>query len=184
MSFARCISSSAAAVAGSTSVLSLTASVKSMSISSSRSSTATVQNTRLVAAKSAFLGARPVASRFAAPVADFLPAAASSSPSTGGSSSLVVVAKEGYKRKTHKASAKRFRVTGSGKVVRRRAWRAHLLRKKNTRRKNRLAGMTEVFRGDLDKIVGAMPYLKVNRNRLPPSAVEYEDDEEDEEAEE
>ena len=26
---------------------------------------------------------------------------------------------------------------------------------------------TEVFRGDIDKIVGAMPYLKVNRNRLP-----------------
>jgi len=38
------------------------------------------------------------------------------------------------------ASAKRFSVTGSGKITRRCAGRAHLLRKKTTTRKNRLAG--------------------------------------------
>lgn len=38
------------------------------------------------------------------------------------------------------ASAKRFGVTGSGKITRRCAGRAHLLRKKSTKRKNRLAG--------------------------------------------
>jgi hypothetical protein len=38
------------------------------------------------------------------------------------------------------ASAKRFSVTGSGKITRRQAGRAHLLRKKTTKRKNRLSG--------------------------------------------
>ncbi|GJP56942.1 hypothetical protein CLOM_g15994 [Closterium sp. NIES-68] len=181
MSFARCLSSSAAAAAtASTSMLSLSASFKSMSVSASASRAASAQNCRVVS-RSAFLGARPAAARFF-PVADLLPAV--NAPSQPASSTqLKVVAKEGYKLKTHKASAKRFRVTGSGKVVRRRAWRAHLLSKKSPRRKNRLAGMTEVFRGDLDKIVGAMPYLKVNRQRLPPSAMVYEEEEGDEDAE-
>jgi large subunit ribosomal protein L35 len=95
---------------------------------------------------------------------------------------LVVEAKEGYKLKTHKASAKRFKVTGTGKVMRRSAWRQHLLRKKSVRRKNRLAGAQPVFRGDIDKIVGALPYLKVNRRRM--NAIErFEDVEEDDEIE-
>ncbi|KAG8372531.1 hypothetical protein BUALT_Bualt12G0075800 [Buddleja alternifolia] len=41
----------------------------------------------------------------------------------------------------HAASAKRFRVTGTGKIVRRRAGKQHLLRKKNTKRRNRLSKM-------------------------------------------
>ncbi|CAI5476377.1 unnamed protein product [Closterium sp. Yama58-4] len=173
MSFARCLSSSATAAAtASTSMLSLTASFQSMSVRASASRAASAQTCRVVS-RSAFLGARPAAARFS-PVADLLPVV--NAPSQPASTQLKVVAKEGYKLKTHKASAKRFRVTGSGKVVRRRAWRAHLLSKKSMRRKNRLAGMTEVFRGDLDKIVGAMPYLKVNRNRLPPSAIVYEEE--------
>ncbi|KAJ6296107.1 hypothetical protein OIU78_024028 [Salix suchowensis] len=55
--------------------------------------------------------------------------------------SLTVFAAKGYKRKTHKASAKRFRVTGTGKIVRRRAGKQHLLAKKNTKRKLRLSKM-------------------------------------------
>lgn len=78
---------------------------------------------------------------------------------------VVAKAKGGYKLKTHKASAKRFRVTGTGKVVCRQAGRAHLLRKKSNARKNRLAGMVGVHRTDLDNVVGALPYLKVNRRR-------------------
>ncbi|XP_028104490.1 50S ribosomal protein L35, chloroplastic-like [Camellia sinensis] len=35
--------------------------------------------------------------------------------------SLTVISAKRYKMKTHKASAKRFRVTGSGKIIRRRA---------------------------------------------------------------
>ncbi|CAH2042706.1 unnamed protein product [Thlaspi arvense] len=55
--------------------------------------------------------------------------------------SLTVVAAKGYKMKTHKASAKRFRVTGSGKIMRRRAGKQHLLRKKNAKRRSRLSKM-------------------------------------------
>jgi large subunit ribosomal protein L35 len=40
-----------------------------------------------------------------------------------------------------KASAKRFRVTGRGKIVRRCAGKQHLLGKKNTKRKKRLSKM-------------------------------------------
>ncbi|KAK1267844.1 hypothetical protein QJS04_geneDACA013641 [Acorus gramineus] len=54
---------------------------------------------------------------------------------------MVVVAAKGYKMKTHKASAKRFRVTGTGKIVRRRAGKQHLLAKKNNKRKLRLSKM-------------------------------------------
>ncbi|GMN61591.1 hypothetical protein TIFTF001_030679 [Ficus carica] len=70
----------------------------------------------------------------------------SSSPS--GSSrtrSLTIVSAKGYKMKTHKASAKRFRVTGTGKIVRRRAGKQHLLYKKNNKRKLRLSKMVGFF---------------------------------------
>ncbi|KAB2016596.1 hypothetical protein ES319_D08G106600v1 [Gossypium barbadense] len=69
-----------------------------------------------------------------------------------------------HKMKTHKASAKRFRVTGRGKIVRRRAGKQHLLAKKNTKRKLRLSKMHAVSRSDYDNVIGALPYLKVNRN--------------------
>ncbi|KAK7388409.1 hypothetical protein VNO78_23225 [Psophocarpus tetragonolobus] len=77
---------------------------------------------------------------------------------------LTVVSAKGYKMKTHKASAKRFRVTGRGKIVRRRAGKQHLLYKKNTKRKLRLSKMHPVSRSDYDNVIGALPYLKVNRN--------------------
>ncbi|XP_030523398.1 50S ribosomal protein L35, chloroplastic [Rhodamnia argentea] len=76
---------------------------------------------------------------------------------------LTVVSAKGYKMKTHKASAKRFRVTGRGKIVRRRAGKQHLLAKKNTKRKWRLSKMHPVSRSDYDNVIGALPYLKVNR---------------------
>ncbi|KAJ3679171.1 hypothetical protein LUZ60_017182 [Juncus effusus] len=80
-------------------------------------------------------------------------------------SNLTVFAKKkgGYKMKTHKASAKRFKVTGSGKIVRRCAGKQHLLGKKNTKRKKRLSKMVQVHKSNYDNIIGAMPYLKVNR---------------------
>ncbi|KAF5445659.1 hypothetical protein F2P56_034697 [Juglans regia] len=78
--------------------------------------------------------------------------------------SLTVVAAKGYKMKTHKASAKRFRVTGRGKIVRRGAGKQHLLYKKNSKRKLRLSKMHAVSRSDYDNVIGALPYLKVDRN--------------------
>uniref|UniRef100_A0A7N1A787 50S ribosomal protein L35 n=1 Tax=Kalanchoe fedtschenkoi TaxID=63787 RepID=A0A7N1A787_KALFE len=77
--------------------------------------------------------------------------------------SSTIVAHKGYKMKTHKASAKRFRVTGRGKIVRRRAGKQHLLVKKNAKRRNRLSKMVQVDRSDYDNVIGALPYLKVNR---------------------
>jgi large subunit ribosomal protein L35 len=52
------------------------------------------------------------------------------------------------KMKTHRGAAKRFKVTGSGKILRRKAFRAHLLEKKPTRRTRRLGRLTEVTGGD------------------------------------
>lgn len=48
------------------------------------------------------------------------------------------------KRKNHRGAAKRFRVTRTGKVLHRKANRAHLLEKKTSRRKRRLARANEV----------------------------------------
>ncbi|KAB2087006.1 hypothetical protein ERO13_A04G058552v2 [Gossypium hirsutum] len=85
----------------------------------------------------------------------------SSTQSISGFRSLNVFAAKGYKMKTHKASAKRFRVTGRGKLVRRRAGKQHLLAKKNNKRK---LPLQNVSRSDYDNVIGALPYLKVNRN--------------------
>ncbi|CDP02854.1 unnamed protein product [Coffea canephora] len=76
---------------------------------------------------------------------------------------LTIVCAKGYKMKTHKASAKRFRVSGSGKIMRRRAGKQHLLAKKNTKRKLRLSKMVQVDQSDYNNVIGALPYLKVNR---------------------
>jgi large subunit ribosomal protein L35 len=48
------------------------------------------------------------------------------------------------KMKTHRGAAKRFRVTGTGKVMRRKATGNHMLIKKSGSRKRRITGMTEV----------------------------------------
>jgi large subunit ribosomal protein L35 len=48
------------------------------------------------------------------------------------------------KMKTHRGVAKRFRVTPTGKVMRRRATGNHMLIKKTSSRKRRVSGMTEV----------------------------------------
>ncbi|XP_062178920.1 large ribosomal subunit protein bL35c-like [Phragmites australis] len=110
----------------------------------------------------------PVKSFFGAPLAATAVSIASPlarKPATSGSTSLEVVAagKKGYKMKTHKASAKRFRVTGRGKIVRRCAGKQHLLGKKNTKRRKRLSKMVQVNKSDYDNVTGALPYLKVNR---------------------
>jgi large subunit ribosomal protein L35 len=42
------------------------------------------------------------------------------------------------KQKTHKGAAKRFKVTGTGKVTRNQSGKRHILTKKSTTRKRRL----------------------------------------------
>ena len=50
------------------------------------------------------------------------------------------------KMKTHRAAAKRLRRTGSGKIVRKRAFVRHILEKKSSTRKRRL-GKSVVITG-------------------------------------
>jgi large subunit ribosomal protein L35 len=42
------------------------------------------------------------------------------------------------KMKSHKGARKRFKITGSGKVKRMRAFKSHILTKKSSKRKRRL----------------------------------------------
>ncbi len=48
------------------------------------------------------------------------------------------------KQKTHSGAKKRFRVTRTGKVLSKQRNRSHLLEKKSSRRKRRLAGLDEL----------------------------------------
>jgi large subunit ribosomal protein L35 len=66
-----------------------------------------------------------------------------------------------YKLKTHKATAKRFRITGSGSIVRTRGPKSHLRRKKSPRTRQGLAQMAEVTTPGLKRRVKRLaPYLK------------------------
>ena len=56
------------------------------------------------------------------------------------------------KMKTHRGAAKRFKVTGTGKIRRRKAFRAHLLEKKPSKRTRRLARGSELLGGDRQHI--------------------------------
>ena len=53
------------------------------------------------------------------------------------------------KQKTHKGAAKRFKVTGTGKVKRKKAYGRHILTKKSRQRKRRLRKATLVSTADL-----------------------------------
>ena len=56
------------------------------------------------------------------------------------------------KMKTHRGAAKRFKITGTGKLRRLKANRNHILEKKPSKRTRRLAGQVEVAKGDRDRI--------------------------------
>ena len=56
------------------------------------------------------------------------------------------------KNKTHSGAKKRFRTTGSGKLMREQANRRHLLEHKSTRRTRRLAEDQLVDANDLKRI--------------------------------
>ncbi len=56
------------------------------------------------------------------------------------------------KMKSHSGAKKRFKVTGSGKVMRRSKNLNHFLEKKSSRRKRRLTGMTDVSSADAPRI--------------------------------
>lgn len=73
-----------------------------------------------------------------------------------------------YKLKTHKATAKRFRVTGTGKLVRTKGGKSHLRRRKSKRAKAKFARMLEVTaRGDKRRVKRLAPYLKKHKANPP-----------------
>ena len=62
------------------------------------------------------------------------------------------------KNKTRRAAVKRFKVTGSGKVMRRKAYKGHLTAKKSPNRKRRLRKPAEVSQSvykNVKKLIGA-----------------------------
>ncbi len=63
------------------------------------------------------------------------------------------------KLKTRKAAAKRFRATGSGKILRRKAFKSHLLEHKTSERKKRLSGLVVVNERDEAAVRKMLPYL-------------------------
>jgi large subunit ribosomal protein L35 len=63
------------------------------------------------------------------------------------------------KLKTRKAAAKRFRATGSGKIVRRKAFKNHLLQHKTSDKKRKLSKMVVVHERDEENVRLMLPYL-------------------------
>ncbi len=73
-----------------------------------------------------------------------------------------------YKIKTYKAAAKRFRVTGTGKIMRTKGGKSHLRRRKSKRVKAQLDRMLEVTApGDRKRIMRMAPYLKQYKANPP-----------------
>ena len=56
------------------------------------------------------------------------------------------------KMKTHSGTAKRFKVSGSGKILRQKAGRRHLLEHKATKVTRRLDGVAVVSKADAPRI--------------------------------
>ena len=56
------------------------------------------------------------------------------------------------KMKTHSGAKKRFKTTGSGKLVRRKRNRNHLLEKKSSKRKRQLAMEGDVSAADAKRV--------------------------------
>lgn len=74
-----------------------------------------------------------------------------------------------FKLKTHKATAKRFRMTGSGKIVRTKGGKSHLRRRKAKRTRQQFdKGIEVTSTGDIKRVRKLAPYLgKYKAN--PPS---------------
>jgi large subunit ribosomal protein L35 len=63
------------------------------------------------------------------------------------------------KLKTHRGAAKRFKVTGTGKIKRGRGFKSHLLTGKSVKRTRRLRTATLVSKAEYDRIKRLLPYL-------------------------
>ena len=68
-----------------------------------------------------------------------------------------------YKMKTHKATSKRFRLTGSGMLVRTKGGKSHLRRRTSERTKKLLSEMLPVKgEGIIQRVKRLAPFLSKN----------------------
>lgn len=64
------------------------------------------------------------------------------------------------KMKSHRASSKRFRATGTGKLMRNQSMRSHLNSKKSSKRKTNLDSTVAVSEADMPRILTTqLPYI-------------------------
>jgi large subunit ribosomal protein L35 len=62
------------------------------------------------------------------------------------------------KMKTNRGAAKRFKTTGTGKIVRNKAYASHILTKKSTKRKRNLRKSGLVDSSDVKNVKRLIPY--------------------------
>jgi len=62
------------------------------------------------------------------------------------------------KMKSNRGAAKRFRVSGSGRIKRNQSFRRHILTKKSTKRKRQLRSPASVCASDTAAIRKMLPY--------------------------
>ena len=63
------------------------------------------------------------------------------------------------KMKTHRGAAKRFRITGTGKLKRSKAFKNHILTKKSSKTKRHLRKAGYVSKSQLKVMKKLLPYL-------------------------
>lgn len=73
--------------------------------------------------------------------------------------------KKKYKLKTHRGAKKRFKVTGTGQVLRMKGRRSHLRRKKASRVKREFRTMLPVAAADRKRVQQALPGLGARKKR-------------------
>ena len=67
------------------------------------------------------------------------------------------------KMKTHKSAAKRYKVTGTGKITRRHAGIGHLLQHKSESRKRKIFGNAVISETHVKLVSKELPYKKYAR---------------------
>ena len=63
------------------------------------------------------------------------------------------------KMKTNRSAAKRFKVTGTGKLKRNKAYKSHILTKKSPKRKRNLRKATITDKTNVKNMKKILPYL-------------------------
>lgn len=63
------------------------------------------------------------------------------------------------KMKTHRGAAKRFKKTGTGKIVRMHAYTSHMLEKKSPKSKRHLRSSVVMHKSDVKRIKNMIAYL-------------------------